>query len=126
MTTWDAAAGSTLSYYVICGNTTDDIYRGYRYLTGTTPLPPKSAFGYIQGKRRYGSQDELLRVSRKYREKGYPLDMLVVDGAGAQGAGDLSLDEKYWPDPDGMNAELGRLGYEAIIILPAPIPTGIG
>ncbi len=115
LTTWDAAAGSALSYYVICGNTADDIYRGYRYLTGTTPLLPKSAFGYIQGKRRYGSQDELLQVARKYRQKGYPLDMLVVDGAGGLGAGDLSLDEKYWPDPDSMNAELGRLGYEAII-----------
>jgi alpha-D-xyloside xylohydrolase len=40
LTTWDAEAGNALSYYVIYGNTTDDIYRGYRSLTGTAPLPP--------------------------------------------------------------------------------------
>jgi alpha-D-xyloside xylohydrolase len=43
LTTWDAEAGNALSYYVIYGSTTDDIYRGYRSLAGTPPLPPGSA-----------------------------------------------------------------------------------
>jgi len=43
LTTWDAEAGDALSYYVIYGNTADDIYRGYRSLAGRPPLPSGSA-----------------------------------------------------------------------------------
>ena len=38
-----------------------------RRLTGRTPLPPKAAFGLIQCKARYESQEELLDVAEGYR-----------------------------------------------------------
>jgi alpha-D-xyloside xylohydrolase len=34
VTAWDSEAGQALSYFVISGETSDDIYRGYRQLTG--------------------------------------------------------------------------------------------
>ncbi|HWK51040.1 MAG TPA: hypothetical protein VNR40_14205, partial [Steroidobacter sp.] len=49
-TTWHSKVGERVSYFVITGNTVDDVYAGYRKLTGVTPLPPKAAFGYIQSK----------------------------------------------------------------------------
>jgi alpha-D-xyloside xylohydrolase len=109
LTTWDAEVGDALSYFVIYGSTTDDLYRGYRLLTGTTPLPPKYALGYMQGKQSYKTQDELLQVARKYREKDYPADMLVVNLA------DTGIDEKLWPDPESMNVELNKLGFKVMI-----------
>jgi len=109
VTAWDAEAGDALSYFVICASAIDDIYRGYRFLTGATPLPPKSALGYIQGAQRSATQGQLLQVARKYREKGYPADMLAVN------LGESGIDPKQWPDPAAMNAELNRLGFSLMI-----------
>jgi alpha-D-xyloside xylohydrolase len=109
VTAWDAEAADALSYFVIYGSATDDIYKGYRFLTGTTPLPPKSALGYIAGGQRSESQDQLMQVARKYREKGYPADMLTVY------TGETGLDPRQWPDPSSLNAGLRKLDFEVIL-----------
>ena len=70
--------GERVSYFVITG-TIDDLYAGYRLLTGATPLPPKAAFGYIQSRARYENQQQILDVADGYRRRGYPLDIMVVD-----------------------------------------------
>jgi alpha-glucosidase (family GH31 glycosyl hydrolase) len=108
-TTWDAEVGNALSYYVIYGSTIEDLYRGYRLLTGTTPMPPQSALGFIEGNPSYLTQDGLLQAARNYRDKGYAGDMLVIHPMG------MDLDEKSWPDPGAMNEDLKKLGYEALI-----------
>ncbi len=109
LTTWDAEAGDMLSYFVIYGNATDDLYRGYRLLTGTTPLPPKYGLGYIQGRRSYKSRDDLLQVARNYREKDYPADVLVAD------MGEQGVDDKAWPDLQSMNVELDKMGFKVMV-----------
>ena len=109
LTTWDADAGNALSYFVIYGNTIEDLYRGYRLLTGATPMPPRSALGFLEGNPSYLKQDGLLQAARDYREKGYAGDMLVIHRTG------MDLDEKSWPDPAAMNAEIKKLGYDALI-----------
>lgn len=114
-TTWDAEVGEALSYFVIGGNTTDEIFRGYRFLTGAAPLPPKYALGYIQSLMKTRSQDELLQVARRFREKGVPADMLVLNGDTGKVLGDMNLDEKNWPDPAAMNAELDAQGFKTVI-----------
>ncbi len=78
-TRWTSEVGDRVSFFVIAGNTIDEIYSGYRLLTGATPLLPKAAYGYIQCKQRYASQDELLAVAKGYRERHLPADILVVD-----------------------------------------------
>ncbi len=47
-TRWQSQVGERVSFFVISGETTDDIYAGYARLTGETPLPPKAGFGLIQ------------------------------------------------------------------------------
>ena len=78
-TTWESQVGDRISFFVIAGHSTDELYAGYRKLTGITPIPPKAAFGFIQSKNRYGSQAELLSAAEGYRQRGYPADMMVVD-----------------------------------------------
>ena len=114
-TKWTADVGEAVSFFVIYGETTDEIYAGYRLLTGETPLPPKKALGYIQCKQRYASQAELLEVARGYRMRGYPCDMLVVDWFHWRSLGDLDLDPVHWPDSRAMNRELAELGYDVMI-----------
>ena len=78
-TRFQSNVGERVSFFLITGRTPDDLYAGYAKLTGRTPLPPKAAFGLIQSKARYESQQELLDIAEGYRRRGYPLDVMVLD-----------------------------------------------
>ena len=43
--TWSSEVGDRVSFFVIAGDTSDEIYEGYRLLTGVTHLLPKAAYG---------------------------------------------------------------------------------
>ena len=115
MTLWWSEVGEAVSFFLIAGDSADAIYAGYRTLAGATPMPPKSAVGYIQCKQRYASEAELLDVARGYRDRGYPCDLLVVDWFHWKTLGDMDLDERHWPDPAGMNRQLEEMGYDVMI-----------
>jgi len=66
-TSWSSESGNRVSYFVIAGNTADEIFAGYKLLTGPTHMLPRAAYGYIQCKQRYQTQDEVLAVARGYR-----------------------------------------------------------
>ena len=56
-----------LDYYFVFGPELDQIVHELRGLTGTAPMLPKWAFGYIQSKERYISQAELIDIVAEYR-----------------------------------------------------------
>lgn len=68
-----------LDYYVMAGDSMDDVVRGFRRLTGTAAMLPKWAYGYVQSKEQYYTADELLRVAEEYRRRKIPLDCIVQD-----------------------------------------------
>ncbi len=107
--------GERVSFFIITGKTPEDIYSAYARVTGRTPIPPKAAFGLIQSKARYDSQQEVLRVANTYRQKGYPLDVMVVDWFYWTRMGQLDIDPAQFPDPDGMNKQLHDMGMQSII-----------
>jgi alpha-D-xyloside xylohydrolase len=114
-TRWKSEVGERVSFFVVAGNTSDEIYAGYRLLTGPTPMLPKAAYGYIQCKQRYASQDELLAVAKGYRDRHLPADVLVVDWFYYTKMGQMDFDPKFWPDPKAMNKKLHDMGYETMI-----------
>ena len=114
-TRFQSQVGERVSFFVITGATTDALYAGYRRLTGTTPLPPKAAFGLIQSKARYESQAELMSVAQGYRTRGYPLDAMVLDWFYWTRMGQIDIDRTYFPDPKGMNDQLHAMGLHSII-----------
>jgi len=114
-TTWKSDVGERVSYFVITGSTLDDLYAGYRKITGITPLPPKAAFGYIQSKARYETQQQVLDVANGYRSRGYPLDVMVVDWFYWTRMGQLDIDASAFPDPKEMNRKLHEQGVHSII-----------
>jgi alpha-D-xyloside xylohydrolase len=114
-TRFQSNVGERVSFFVITGQTPDDIYTAYAKLTGRTPLPPKAAFGLIQSKARYESQKELLDVATGYRSRGYPLDMMVLDWFYWSRMGQLDIDRTYFPDPVAMNRQLHNQGMQSII-----------
>jgi alpha-D-xyloside xylohydrolase len=114
-TRWESEVGDRVSFFVIAGKTADEIYEGYRLLTGPTPLLPKAAYGYIQCKQRYASQDEVMGVAKGYRDRHLPADVLVVDWFYYTKMGQMDFDAKYWPDPSAMNEQLHKMGFETMI-----------
>jgi alpha-D-xyloside xylohydrolase len=114
-TAFQSNVGERVSFFVITGGTPDEIYSGYARVTGKTPIPPKAAFGLIQSKARYESQQEVLRVANTYREKKYPLDIMVVDWFYWTRMGQLDIDPAQFPAPAAMNKELHGLGLQSII-----------
>ncbi|WP_159761298.1 glycoside hydrolase family 31 protein [Sphingomonas sp. 8AM] len=114
-THFQSNVGERVSFFVISGSTADELYAGYARLTGTTPLPPKAAFGLIQSKARYETQKELLDIADGYRRRGYPLDVMVLDWFYWTRMGQLDIDRNFFPDPRGMNDALRAGGMRSII-----------
>jgi alpha-D-xyloside xylohydrolase len=112
--TFSSEVGQRVSFFVIAGGY-DEIYRGYRLLTGDTPMPPKSAFGYIQSKQRYTSQSELMAAAHGYRDRHLPIDDLVIDWFHYTKMGEMDMDPAKWPDPTAMNRELHALHFHTMI-----------
>lgn len=113
-TTWQSNVGERVSFFIIVGDA-EGIYSGYAQLTGRTPIPPKAAFGLIQSKARYQSQQEVLDVAHGYRQRSYPLDIMVVDWFYWTRMGQLDIDPAQFPDPDAMNRELHGMGMQSLI-----------
>ncbi|HEY0586945.1 MAG TPA: glycoside hydrolase family 31 protein [Pseudoduganella sp.] len=114
-TSFQSNVGERVSFFVITGNTPEEIYSGYARVTGKTPIPPKAAFGLIQSKARYENQQEVLRVANTYRQKKYPLDVMVVDWFYWTRMGQLDIDPAQFPNPAAMNKELHDLGMQSIV-----------
>ncbi len=122
-TSWTSEVGQRVSFFVIAGKTYDEIYSGYRLLTGDTPMLPKSAYGYIQCKQRYRSQAEILAVAKGYRDRHLPIDDLVIDWFTYTKMGEMDMDPDKWPDPVAMNQQLHAMNFHVMIsVWPRFIP----
>jgi len=114
-TRWTSQVGQRVSFFVIAGKTYDEIYAGYRQLTGDVPMLPKSAYGYIQCKQRYSSQAELMAVAQGYRDRHLPIDDLVIDWFHYTKMGEMDMDPAKWPNPVAMNKQLHAMNYHVMI-----------
>jgi alpha-D-xyloside xylohydrolase len=114
-TRWTSDVGQRVSFFVIAGKSYDEIYSGYRLLTGDTPMLPKSAYGYIQCKQRYSSQQELMAVAQGYRDRHLPIDDLVIDWFHYTKMGEMDMDPAKWPEPIAMNKQLHAMNFHVMI-----------
>ncbi len=111
---WSEVADE-IRYVFINGKDIDSIVSAYRQLTGAAPMYPKWAFGYIQSKQKYNTQDEIVSIVKDFRQKKFPLDLIVQDWMyWPEGEwGQKSFDVRNYPDPakmvndiHGMNAKV--------------------
>ena len=112
---WSSEVGDRVSFFVIAGDNSDEIYQGYRQLTGVTPMLPKATYGYIQSKAIYPTQDQAMAIAKGYRDRNLPLDVLVVDFLNMTRQGELDLDPARWPDPAAMNKQLHSMGITTML-----------
>jgi alpha-D-xyloside xylohydrolase len=112
---WSSEVGDSVSFFVVAGDNSDEIYEGYRQLTGIAHMLPKATYGFIQSKAIYGTQDQIMAVAKGYRDRDLPLDVLVVDFLNMTKQGELDLDPARWPDPAAMNQQLRSMGITTLL-----------
>ncbi|WP_446742389.1 glycoside hydrolase family 31 protein [Silvibacterium acidisoli] len=112
---WTSEVGDRVSFFIIAGDKVDDIYKGYREITGITHMLPRGVYGYIQSKAIYSSQQQIMDVAKGYRDRNLPLDVLVVDFLNMTRQGEMDLDPKRWPDPAAMNDQLHQMGISTLL-----------
>ena len=71
---------------------------------------PKAAYGYIQCKQRYASQEEVLAVAKGYRDRHLPADVLVVDWFYYTKMGQMDFDPEVLARSDGDEQATARHG----------------
>lgn len=124
---WWADAVDELRFYVIEGETFDQVTQGYYALTGAAPMLPKWALGYLQSKERYVNAEELLNVVAEYRSRRIPLDAVILDWKSwpndGGGWGQKSFDPIRFPDPAAMTNALHKMGARLMVSI-WPIMTG--
>ena len=101
-----------LDYYVLFGENFDQIIKNYRRITGKAAMLPLWAYGYIQSKERYKSQEEIIGIAEEFRKRDIPLDCLVLDWMSWKDNewGQKSFDEMRFPDPLKMTDALHEMG----------------
>lgn len=115
ITSWEAVSTKVLDYWITAGDTPAEIEEAYASVTGTVPMMPEFAMGFWQCKLRYQTQEELLCTAREYKKRRLPISVIVIDYFHWPLQGEWKFDPQYWPDPDGMIAELKEMGIELMV-----------
>ena len=105
-------ADSEMDFFFLNGSDEkmDGVIRQYRKITGKAVMLPKWAYGYIQSQERYETSDEILSISKEYRDRNIGLDCIVLDWCSWKDGqwGQKSFDPERFPDPDAMTSELHK------------------
>ena len=124
---FDVLDNNCLDFYIMFGPALDDVVKGYRYLTGKSPMLPKWAFGYWQSKERYETQQEMLDIVSQFKQRAIPLDAIVLDWKSWPGKfwGQKSFDAERFPNPEEMTQKMHDSNKHMVIsIWPNMYPGG--
>lgn len=110
-----------LSVYIMEADSLTDICREYRGLIGSSYIPPKWAFGYIQSRWGYECEDDLRTVVKEHRDRHIPLDGVCMDIDYMDDYMDFTWDRKKFPDMAAFNQEMARNHAHMIPIIDAGV-----
>jgi len=79
VTSFESEYGDAIDYYIVVGDSMDEVIAGYRHLTGAAPMFGKWAYGFWQCKERYTSFQELKDIVAEYRRRNVPIDNIIQD-----------------------------------------------
>ncbi|MFC2176714.1 glycoside hydrolase family 31 protein [Bacteroidota bacterium] len=113
---WSEVADE-INYYFIHGEQLDSIVSSYRTLTGKAPMYPKWVFGYMQSKQRYKNQKEIVATAREFRERKFPIDLIVQDWRYwlPLSYGQKSFDRTRFPNATKMVKDIHALDMKIMI-----------
>src|SRR5205823_7199573 len=71
--------GDSFIAYFFAGPRPEDVLRQYTELTGHIPLPPRWTIGYHQSRWGYISEEQILQIVRRLRERNHPCVAIWLD-----------------------------------------------
>lgn len=107
-TFYQTEACENMEYYFLGGDSIDESISMFRFLTGKAELLPRWAYGYLQSKERYESENEILDVAAEFKKRGIGIDAIILDWLTWKDNmwGQKTLDLKRFPNPDKMMNKL--------------------
>ena len=115
------ASSGEINVYVIFGNY-QQILQSYYKLTGTQPLPPRWAFGYLMSRFGYTSEAEVKDILQKMKNENIPVDAIIFDlfwfgDSIKHTLGNLDwVNKTAWPDPKRMISDFKKEGINTILV----------
>ncbi len=109
--------GGQYTEYVFAGPRMPDILAAYTELTGRMPRPPLWALGHHQCRWFAYTQQTLLQLAAKHRERNIPCDCLWLDIDYMRGYRVFTWNAEAFPDPQAMLAALRAQGFRVITII---------
>ncbi len=115
ITEFSAKTTQEIDYWITCEDSPSLIEEDYSKLTGKTPLLDDHLLGFWQSKLRYQTQEEVLEIARKYKEKNIALKVIVIDFFHWTNQGEWQFDPKYWPNPEQLVKDLYEMGIKLVV-----------
>ncbi|KAB3534104.1 DUF5110 domain-containing protein [Alkaliphilus pronyensis] len=112
-----SAEGGNIDYYFIYDKHVSNVVKGYTYLTGSMPLPPKAFLGYQQCRWSYEDRDKLLEVACRMRKEGIPCDVLYLDIDYMESYKVFTIDPEKFNDFKGMVRKINEMGFKLVVIV---------
>jgi oligosaccharide 4-alpha-D-glucosyltransferase len=115
-----------LTFYVVFGNSMDEMLRNYTAITGRQPLPPRWALGNFVSRFGYRSEEQVKQVVKKMQADKFPMDGLIFDlfwfGDDIKGTlGNLDwTSTTKWPNPKAMLENLSTANSLKSILITEP------
>lgn len=117
---YESETPKPLSYYFVNGNgTLQGATSRYTELTGRQQLPPLWALGYITSRYGYHNEQETLGAIDSLKQRGYPVDGIVLDlfwYGKETDMGRLEWNKEQFPDHVKMLDSLNRMNVHTVLI----------
>jgi alpha-glucosidase (family GH31 glycosyl hydrolase) len=119
-------AYSTRNVFLLLGDGPAEVLEEYARLTGFPHMPPRWALGYMQSHRTLASRDEVLGITRTFREKKLPCDAVIYLGTGFcpsgwnTGHGSFTFNEEIFPDPPAMLRAMHEEHFRVVLHVVPP------
>ncbi len=115
-----------LDLYILEGDSLTGIAGTFRKLTGPSYIPPRWAFGYIQSRWGYASEEDVREVVRNHRDRHIPLDGVCMDIDYMVDYKNFTWRPESFPDLKAFNHEMREEHIRLIPIIDAGIRTEEG
>ena len=111
------AEGGMIDYYFFYGPSPKKVIGRFTELTGRMNLPPKWAIGYQQCRWSYYPESKVRDIAANFRKRGIPCDVIYLDIDYMDGYRCFTWNNKNFPDPKKMIADLARDGFKIVTII---------
>ncbi len=110
-----------VSVYLIEEDSLKGIVHAFRSIIGQSYLPPKWAFGYIQSRWGYATEDEIRTIVREHRTRHIPLDGVSMDIDYMERFKDFTWNQSHFSDLSKLTGEMREEHIRLVPIIDAGV-----